>query len=147
MADVATNCTADLVTRLSALSGQPLRDNVLQVVSEDDFNDKSKLLKAPFAGVMYSGLRAEGNLDPSRQGMGARLVVAVIFGFTSVVGHDYKGEAWDMLGQARRAIRMQRSPTGHKWRFVSEAYVGVMKGTAFYVQTWDTMAPLTGENA
>lgn len=145
MADHATNCTLDIETKLKGLAGEPFADKVVQVISQDDFESKIRLLTTPFAGVMYSGLRGDVP-DSPRQGMSGRLVVAIIYGFASVSSHDHKKDAWEHMSLARNAIRMTKSPTGHVWRFVQEAYFDVIGGVAFYTQTWDTIAILTTTN-
>ena len=142
MADHATNCTLDIETKLKALKGEPFADKVIQVISQDDFESKIRLLTTPFAGIMYSGLRGDVP-DSPRQGMSGRLVVVVIYGFASVSAHDHKKDAWEHLSLARNAIRMTKSPTGHVWRFVQEMYFDVIGGVAFYTQSWDTVAILT----
>jgi hypothetical protein len=142
MADHATNCTLDIETKLKGLAGEPFADKVLQIISQDDFETKIPMLKTPFAGVMYSGMRGDVG-DSPRHGMSARLVVVVIYGFASVSGHDHKKDAWEHMSLARNAIRMTKSPTGHVWRFVQEMYFDVMGGVAFYTQSWDTVAILT----
>jgi hypothetical protein len=141
--DIISACTLDIETKLNNLSGEPFADKVIQIISQDDFESKIKMLKPPFAGVMYSGIRAEQAADSSRQGMAARLVCAVIFGFASISNHDHKKDAWVLMSLARNGIRLTVSPSGHKWRFVQEMYFDVVAGTAYYTQTWDTMAMLT----
>jgi hypothetical protein len=143
MPDHASNCTLDIETKLRGLKGQPFEDKVLQVISQDDFESKFKMLKTPFAGVMYSGIRADQGADSARHGMVGRLVVVIIYGFSSVSGHDHKKDAWEHMSLARNAIRMTTSPTGHKWRFSQEMYFDVLAGVALYTQTWDTVAILT----
>lgn len=147
MSDIATLCTSDLVTKLQGLINDPLGDKVLSVFSEDDFYDKVKLLKTPFAGVMYGGIRSIP-ADPSRQGMSTELVVTIIYGFTSrsVAGHDAKAEAWALLSKGRNAIKMTYSPSGHKWKFQSEVYMGVEGSIAMFSQQWATFVALTSSN-
>jgi hypothetical protein len=143
MADHASNCTLDIENKLRGLKDSPFADKVVQVISQDDFESKIQMFKTPFAGVMYSGIRADQGADSARHGMAGRLVVVVIYGFASVSGHDHKKDAWEHMSLARNAIRMTTSPTGHKWRFAQEMYFDVIGGVAFYTQTWDTMAILT----
>ena len=133
MADHATNCTLDIETKLKALKGEPFADKVIQVISQDDFESKIRLLTTPFAGVMYSGLRGDVP-DSPRQGMSGRLVVRRDLRLRVGVGHDHKKDAWEHMSLARNAIRMTVSPTGHRWRFVQEMYFDVIGGVAFYTQ-------------
>ena len=143
MADPATACVADLIAKLTTVTALG-STKVLSVMSEEDFSNKTKLVKTPFAGVMYSGLQSN-QADPSRQGMAADLVVAVVYGFaSSTMGvKDPQPDAWVMLDAGRKAIRLTQAPTGHKWRFQSESYVGIEKGIAFYLQQWSTFVALT----
>lgn len=143
--DFATNCTKDIVDKLAALTDGPLADKVLSVYSEDDFHARSGMLSTPFCGVLYAGLREAPGGDVS--GNSADLVVSILFGFASTpkAGSSNDTDAWVILSKSRKAIRKTRSPTGHFWRFSSEAYVGNEKKIAFFIQTWKTWAALLGE--
>src|SRR4051812_16918964 len=137
MANFADLCCADVTAKLQAIQGGPLRDSVLTVFSEADFKNKSKMLKTPFAGVMYGGMVAAQD----QAGRMTDLAIGVLLGvasFQSASGDAAQTEAWTILAQMRKALLFQTTPTGHFWKFKSEIYVGDEKNIAFFIQQWAT---------
>jgi hypothetical protein len=147
MTDVAANCTDDIKTKIATANvfGE---GKTFLVYSEEDFFDKSKLLKTPFAGVLYLGLESN-NAEASKMGRSSDMSVAVIYAFASkaIGGADTTEELWEALTAVRNAIMGTRAPTGHFWRFRSEAYAGVdANKLIYYIQRWSTFVALTGRS-
>ncbi|TXH43944.1 MAG: hypothetical protein E6Q97_33445 [Desulfurellales bacterium] len=145
MSDVITACVADLTTKVKDIGefGSSGKEKVFSIYSEDDLLDKSKLIKFPAVGVMYEGLRSVPGADPSRQGLGAEIGVALVLLMEtkSVAGINSQNEAVRLLGLMRSAIKVTVAPTQHKWRFISEVPGGVLGNAVVYVQRWSTAAP------
>lgn len=145
MSDIVTLCVEDLAKKVKDIGefGSVGKEKVFSVYSEDDLLDKSKLLKFPAVGMMYEGLRSVPGADPSRQGLGAEIGMALVLLMEtkSVGGINSQNEAVRLLGLMRRAIKVTVSPTNHKWRFISEVPGGVLGNAVVYVQRWSTSAP------
>lgn len=125
---------------------EPGKEKVFFVYSEDDLVNKTKLVpQFPAVGVMYEGLRPT-QTDPSRQGLAVDCNIAVALLVDAKVATDLQSEknvASFVLTGLRNAISKKTSPTGHKWRFVYEGYVGDIKGLSVYVQRWATAGNLS----
>lgn len=139
---IAVKCTEDLEEKVRGL--RTFGRKIFAVYSEEDLLDKSKLLQLPAVGLMYGGIVAEGNQDRSRQGLMGTLHLSVVLIIdANTVSLDRKDEAANYLDTIRSAILTTCSPTGHKWRFVSETPLGKVGGVLVYAQRWSTAAPLT----
>lgn len=135
-------CRDDLKTKLDQV--EVFRDSILTVFSESDFKNKSKMLKTPFAGIMYGGMNAtSGDL---RAGLAADLNLGILVGLASMnPTGELENQSWTILSAIRRAILNQRSPTGHVWKFKSEVYMGDNGQISYFLQTWSTWTPIVGE--
>lgn len=144
MSDVAVNCTTDITNKVKLLPEFTADGKAMDVRSEDDLLDRAKLMTPPFCGVMYEGLRESGT-DPSRQGLGCDLYVAVVVALAAKTVGNFNAypEAARIVDTIRKQIRGTNSPTGHKWRFVMESYAGVIDKAVIYVQRWRTFTPIT----
>lgn len=139
---IAVNCTDDITDKLK--STKEFGKKIFSVYSEEDLMDRSKALSYPSVGVMYEGLIPNPGSDPSRQGLMADLKVSVILLIDGKgSGLDRKNKAAEHLDEIRSVILTTKSPTGHKWRFVSETPVGAISGVLVYQQRWATACPLT----
>jgi hypothetical protein len=138
----AVACWEDLIARVMQVS--ELSEKTVSVLSEQDLLSILKLAKFPMAGVVYGGIAAN-SLDPSRQGMAADLTctVLLIIANNAIGGLDQKNEAARLLDEIRKQVRMQTSPTFHKWRFVSERPAGTIGNAVVYRQQWSTAIILT----
>ena len=119
-------------------------EKTVSVLSEQDLLAILKGARFPMAGVVYGGIAANAN-DPSRQGMAADLTITVlvIVAGNAIGGLDQKNEATRLLDKVRKQIRLKISPTGHKWRFVSERPAGTIGNAVIYRQQWATAIILT----
>lgn len=140
---IATDCTSDIVAKVKAIGdfGAKGQEKVFTVYSEEDLLEKTKLLKLPAVGIMYEGIKATAQ-DPSRQGLATDLTVALVLLMTGkAVGNlDTKNQAAQILDEMRNSILKTTSPTGHKWRFVSEVPTGALGNYVGYLQRWSTAA-------
>jgi len=122
------------------------KEVVFSVYSEEDLMDKTKYVRFPAVGIMYEGLR-DGNRDSTKQGYAADCTIAVVLLMDgkSVGGLDQKNEAARILDAMRHAFKdnFQKSPSGHKWRFVSEMSAGQISNLLVYVQRWSCPVLLT----
>jgi len=139
---IALECTTDISQKLEAVAA--IATKVFSIYSEDDLLDKSRMLKYPAVGVLYEGITASFE-DPSRQGLATELRVALVLVIDgkSIGNLDKKNEAAQVLDTMRDALKMKTSPSGHKWRFVSEIPVGLVENVLIYVQRWATFVPIT----
>jgi hypothetical protein len=134
---VADAC-ADLVTVLSSVSGLD-SDHVFVATDEKHLGEKIAVgVKTPFVGVVYGGLQSIAAADPSRMGRLIDMRFGLMFGLASgQIGNvNAASSAWDILKAVRAAIRGRKAPSGHPWRFVSEAYLGRRNEVLYYVQHW-----------
>ena len=138
----AVDCLDHLIARVMLVT--EFAEKTVSVLSEQDLMSILKLAKFPYAGVVYGGIAANA-LDPSRQGMAADLTctVLVIVAGSAIGGLDQKNEATRLLDEVRKQVRMTTSPTGHKWRFVSERPAGTIGNAVIYRQQWATAIILT----
>lgn len=144
MVDIVSQCVEDMVARVKKVVEDNLDlkikpEKVLNVYSEKDLFEKSSLFKPPFLGIMYEGLRTfSRRVDFTDVGIANICHVAVILGTQSqAIGNvDTRIPAHIVLGFLRRAVVGQVSPSGHKWSFQSEMYMGVMNETIVYLQRW-----------
>lgn len=138
----AVDCWNDLMTRVMQVT--EFAEKTVSVLSEQDLIAALKGAKFPMAGVVYGGIAAN-SLDPSRQGMAADLTctVLVIIANDAIGGLDQKNEAARLLDETRKKIRLQTSPSFHKWRFVSERPAGTIGNAVVYRQQWATAIILT----
>lgn len=142
---IANDCVADILQKVKDVGefGSTDREKVFYVYSEEDLFNKTKLVRYPAVGVMYEGIIAN-TLDPSRQGMAADLTVALALVMDpAILGMDQKNEAARLLDVMRAGIRTTKSPSSHKWRFVSEVPMGQIGGSLIYIQRWATAVILT----
>lgn len=137
---IAALCIDDITTKLSTV----VADKIFTVYSEKDLLDKTKMIKFPAVGIMYEGIMS-GAPDPSRQGMGGELKVALtlLLDGKSIGNLDRKNDAATLLDAMRAAIRLTRSPSHHPWKFDSEVPAGQVGGLLVYIQRWTTVVPLT----
>jgi hypothetical protein len=138
----AIECWNDLMSRTMRVP--EFADKTVSVLSEQDLMSILKGAKFPMAGVVYGGITANA-LDPSRQGMAADLTITIliIVANNAIGGLDQKNEAARLLDETRKQIRMQTSPTFHKWKFVSERPAGTIGNAVIYRQQWSTAIILT----
>jgi len=140
---VAGLCMEDLVTVLSGTAVLKSNKPVEQVYDIDEFLRKTKNRKPPIVGVWYEGVFPRA--DSTGAGL-AHEVTASIFiistgaKFVSVVND--KTNVLNVLDQMRDSLRVRVSPTGHKWRFISETPQEISKDVIAYVQRWSTNAVL-----
>lgn len=122
------------------------KEKVFSVYSEEDLMDKAKFAKFPAVGIMYEGTVAN-SLDPSRQGLAndCRIALILMLDGKSVGGLDTKQEGARILTEMRKQFRQggDKSPTGHKWKFVSEIQAGQIKGVIIFIQRWSTAIIMT----
>ncbi len=133
------------VTQLAAILAKvaPLDvEHVFTVFDEKNLADRVKIgVKTPFVGVIYGGMQSIASADPSRMGRALDMRIGLFFGVASdkIGGVDSQQSAWELLTAARKAIRGQRAPSGHPWRFISEPYLGRRGEVMYYAQHWGTM--------
>jgi len=134
----ATDCIDDIFNRVKLVT-EFSSDKVVRVYSETDLLDKSKLIPPPFTGVMYEGIRANAS-DPGRLGRATDCYVAIVLGCLTkaVGGYDSRPEAIGLLDSIRNQILGDRSPSQHRWKFISELYVGDISNIMIYIQRWST---------
>lgn len=149
IAKIAQACIDDIETKMrntQEFGTNSGKEVVFTVYSEDDLFDKIKIVKFPAVGIMYEGMR-DGGRDPTRQGMAADFNVALvlILDGPSIGGLDRKNEAVRILDVMRDAFKANasKSPSIHKWRFVSEVPAGNVKNLLIYIQRWACPVLLT----
>jgi hypothetical protein len=144
--DIAINCTNDIVEKLkdTGAFGGKGQEKVFSVYSEKDLFDKTKHLSFPAVGVMYEGIFENGG-DKSNQGMAAMCAVTIVLLLDGkTVGNlDQKNVAAALLDKLRGAIRLQRSPSMHRWKFIAEIPAGEIGPCIGYLQKWRTPVILT----
>lgn len=143
MTPLATRCWNDLLAKVRSIP--ELTDKTEAVWSEDDLLAILKGAKTPMAGVVFGGIAAN-SLDPSRQGMAGDFTatILIIVESSAVGGQDDKFAALQLLDTVRQTVRMNNSPTGHKWRFVRELPNGTIGNKLLFRQTWATAIILSG---
>ena len=140
MSNIAVSCTDDIAAKVKTVD--LFKDKTFSVLSEEDLIQQGKLLKPPFAGIMYEGIIAVGG-DPTRQGLSTEVRVTVALGMAGrTIGNlNTRNDAAENLDAIRKEIMGKTSPTGHKWRFQMEVPAGTIGGHAVYLQRWATMLP------
>jgi hypothetical protein len=100
-------------------------------------------LTFPAVGILYESTQVKE--DGTRMGMSAEITcaIAIMVSGKVVAGLDAKNEAAGILDLARKGIRMQDAPTGHKWSFRMESCAGALNGAIVYIQRWTTSIILT----
>lgn len=142
MISIATNCTEDLKSKVEGLD--EFGGKIFSIYDEGDLMDKSKFMSLPAVGLLYQGIFSSSGQDLSRQGLMGSLQVAIILIIDGKSASlDRKDTAATLLDAIRSAILTTKSPTGHKWQFVSESPLGLISSVLVYQQRWQTAAPLT----
>jgi len=138
MSILVTECVNDIFARVKLVSNFAAGE-VRLVYSETDLLDKAKFIPPPFAGVMYEGLRSN-NTDGGKMGRATDCYVTIILGALSkaIGGHDSMPQSVVLLDAIRDQILNDRSPTKHRWKFISELYTGDIGNTMIYIQRWST---------
>lgn len=113
---------------------------VFTVVDEADLLSDARLATYPAIGVIYEGMRSNGDGGPShRMGLSATASFAIVL-LTSdkfPVGHDTKLTGLDLLDQIRDLLKDTKGPTGHTWRFEIESPVESRSNKVLvWVQRW-----------
>lgn len=129
----------DMMTRVQSSGHSSLpADNIKLITSESDLLDKVKLITPPFCGVMYEGLRANASGDQAGMGRATNCHVAVVLGTSTkaIGGFNSQSQAMEILDAVRDKILGYRSPSQHRWSFISESYVGDIKNVCIYIQRW-----------
>jgi len=141
---VVVRCLEDLIAKVQTIAQFSFRS--FMVYSEGDLINEAENVKKPCIGVMYEGI--EPRDDGIGQGMTSTLRIALVMisDTDSISGNERMSTALEMLDELRQKLRLEKSPTGHPWRFAGERPVGDINNNHVHVQRWTTVAPLTGPN-
>lgn len=132
----------DLVSRIINAAIGIDEHHIFVVYDEKALTEAIKVgIKTPFAGIIYGGLAGQPGADPTRQGLVSELQFAILYGFAApTIGNvDSQDTAWEAMTTVRKAIRGQRSPSMHFWRWVRETYLGTRNDAVYYAQHWATV--------
>lgn len=151
---IAQSCIDQIDAALQSIA--KLTGKVLQVYTEAELLDKTKLVTLPAAGVMYEGMRAvsEGQQANAvktthRVGITAELVLSIMIIETggNVTGTaNTKRLSTALLDLVRDRLMATKSPSGHNWRFIVEAAAEPKNGAVFWIQRWATPVMLIPGN-
>ncbi|QZI85667.1 hypothetical protein CPT_Summit_011 [Stenotrophomonas phage Summit] len=133
--------------KLKLQSIATFNNQVIHILTEEDFFKKIQGAKPPAVGVLYEGIRAkpEAGKDSHRVGLSNELGMALVLAMqsTSPVGGDLRGTAIEYLDKMRDVLKDTRSLTGHFWRFELEAPVAEKGGYSLWIQRWSTTVQMT----
>jgi len=140
MAVTVTQVIDDVVAKLQGV--QSLNpDAIFYVYTDKEFLDKIDHYQYPMVGVWYEGMFQSPN-DKSSFSMSADLIVNIfVVGapseFSTIV--EDKNSITQVLDDIRTSIKLSKSPTGHNWKFLSEAPYPIDADNNFvYIQRWQT---------
>lgn len=143
MTNPISDSAKDLSDRIVAADAGLDTNHVFIVYDEKALGEKINVgILTPFAGIVYGGLEGLPGADVTRQGLAANLQFAVLFGLAAptIANVDSQDDAWNLMTAIRKAIRTTVSPTGHKWRWVRETYLGRKNDAVYYAQHWAAVA-------
>lgn len=145
MSGIATKCTKQLEELLKA---NPAVKKVFHVYDEKELLDRSKGLplssKTVNVGVLYEGMKA--NQSVAAKGSASTVISTEIVVTVLIMGKPDDIYGADKMGMPthldalREAVKGQKSPTGHIWRFMVEAPAVLNDDVVLWIQRWSTAA-------
>lgn len=136
---IVVSCANALAEAIRKVPGFEQRTFV--VYSEDEILKETKGMAYPCIGVIYEGMRSIPEAgETNKQGVSGELVCSVLLFFKQDTRAtlDAKETALETLDVVRKAIRVDRAPSGHKWKFQLETPVDGKAGVLVYLQRWAT---------
>jgi hypothetical protein len=133
-------CQTDLVTRLQSIAefGEA---RVNTCTSPDDLALYFKGVTPPVLGVIYEGMRSQGEQSQAPRGL-ATVAIFGVYLLVSTPGvqnsNTQQAVAINYLDSIRLKVLGARAPAGHPWKFLVESFVDSNKGLAMWVQRWQT---------
>lgn len=116
------------------------KDKVFEVYSDADIEDATKNISLPCSGVVYDGIKSLSEQDKAtlKTGASAEVVFSVLIMFKKapMASVAPSREVINTLDDLRSRFRGAKSPTGHKWRFISESMVATKANILVYAQRW-----------
>jgi hypothetical protein len=138
---IATRAVQAMLDSLQLIA--ELDGKTFHVLAESELLEISGKLPVPCAGVIYEGLQARQSSGPThRAGLASDLGIAVIIFYKAahplgqLQANAYKLQAIQLLDTFRSKIRDTQGPSGHVWRFVSEAPAMERNGIVVWAQRW-----------
>lgn len=137
-----TACLAALKSTLQLVAR--LQDKVFEIETEDQLVYYSNLVELPAAGIIYEGLRSNGDVGKGthKTGINGEIGVAVVVYYraSGQGGQEtalaQKEDAITLLKSIRDQVIDTQAPNMKWWRFVSEMRATETKGLVVWVQRW-----------
>lgn len=149
-ANIAAACILDALAASQTV--EALIGHAWHVLSDAELLAYHKGLLFPCMGIVYDGITpVQKPRDPAPQagsvgGGGVSSVLRCTFIIldraNTLLLEDTKNSTTLVVDSVRSAMLRRKSPTGHVWRFQLEVAVPSAKGTAGYIQRWETAIPL-----
>lgn len=120
------------------------KDAIFNVYTDAQFLELAKNHNFPAVGVWYEGLAPLP--DSSGRGLSSTLGMSIfVLGQSTTYDSilEDKHDITQILDDIRGAIRHTQSPSGHPWRFVSEAPYPISEDIFVYIQRWASTTILT----
>lgn len=145
MSGIATKCAKQLEELLKT---NPAVKKVFHIYDEKELLDRSKGLplssKTVNVGVLYEGMKANQSVAKGGSAgtvISTEIVVSVVIMGKpdDIYGADKTGMP-EHLDSIRDAVKGQRSPTNHLWRFMVEAPAVLNDDVVLWIQRWSTAA-------
>jgi len=134
----AYEALTDLKTKLQSIAG--LETRVFICYEPADLDRQVLGVAGTTIGVVYGGLRSVSEPGTAKHGTSSvgQFMVFMKHDTPPFTNADNKGPALDTLERMRQVIMYKNSPTGHKWRFVSESMATSSKEKTVWMQVYDT---------
>lgn len=140
MTDKVLACAQQLTELVQSIA--EFGPKVLLADTPEQVIEMFKAVPAPCCGVVYEGRRSKIEDGQTRRGMSQ----TVVFGLYVVIDTQpvpvSSGQVVPVsiatMKKLEQAILGLRSPTGHPWNFLVEAYGGSKGVKTLWVQRWDT---------
>lgn len=129
-----------------------LTGKVIGVFDDEQLLDRLKAVPTLGVGVIYDGLRPDGEANKTSHKIGAAAVmgVTVVLVLKEVLfaqGLDYRTPGMTYMDTIRQKLMDTVAPTGHYWRFMAEAPALQKSDVIVWVQRWETPVMLTRDNS
>lgn len=133
-------CWNSLEQRLQSIA--VLKKQAFKASSPQTLGAKVKALVPPAVGIIYEGMRPQGEGDSgTKTGQSTLAVFGCYLIYPSVQyapGIDIQTPILEVLEAMRKELLRTDSPTSHRWKFVSEAFMDSDATREVWIQRWQT---------
>jgi hypothetical protein len=136
----------DLLKAIPEIQGK-----IIGVYDDEELLNKLKAVPTLGVGVIYDGMRPEGESKTSHKiGAAAVLGITIVLVLKEIAfaqGLDYRTPGMSHMDAIRQKFMDTKSPAGHYWEFMAEAPAVQKSDVIIWVQRWQTPVMLTRENS